>query len=72
LVGDLGTIPICVLGLLLRDFIETTFRTLALTAVMLIVFGLILGWAAARQPKPARLRSWVLETFCWAWPRPWR
>ena len=40
-----GTIPICVLGLLLRDFIETTFRTLALTAVMLIVFGLILGWA---------------------------
>ena len=44
----LGTIPICVLGLLLRDFIETTFRTLALTAVMLIVFGLILGWAERR------------------------
>lgn len=44
----LGTIPICVLGLLLRDLIETTFRTLALTAVMLIVFGLILGWAEKR------------------------
>ena len=44
----LGTLPICVLGLLLRDWIETTFRTLALTAVMLIVFGLILGWAEKR------------------------
>src|SRR6218665_3293838 len=50
----LGTIPICVLGLLLRDFIETTFRTLALTAVMLIVFGLLLGWAERRgsQTRP--------------------
>ena len=44
----LGTIPICVLGLLLRSWIETTFRTLAVTAVMLIVFGLILGWAEKR------------------------
>ncbi len=44
----LGTIPICVLGLLLRDWIETTFRTLALTAVMLVVFGLLLGWAERR------------------------
>lgn len=44
----LGTLPICVLGLLLRDVIETTFRTLTLTAIMLIVFGLILGWAEKR------------------------
>ncbi len=44
----LGTIPISVLGLLLRDVIETSFRTLALTASMLIVFGLILGWAERR------------------------
>lgn len=44
----LGTIPICVLGLLLRDLIETTFRTLLLTALMLIVFGVILGWAEKR------------------------
>ena len=39
----LGTIPICVLGLLLRDLIKTTFRTLLLTAIMLIVFGVILA-----------------------------
>lgn len=44
----LGTLPICVLGLLLRDAIETTFRTLTLTALMLIVFGLLLGWAEKR------------------------
>ncbi len=45
----LGTLPICVLGLLLRDAIETTFRTLTLTALMLIVFGLLLGWAEKRR-----------------------
>ena len=44
----LGTLPICVLGLLLRDAIETTFRTLTLTALMLIVFGMLLGWAEKR------------------------
>lgn len=51
----LGTIPICVLGLLLRDWIETTFRTLALTAVMLIVFGLILGWAEKRGAQTRQI-----------------
>jgi undecaprenyl-diphosphatase len=51
----LGTIPICVLGLLLRSWIETTFRTLALTAVMLIVFGLILGWAEKRSTQTRQI-----------------
>lgn len=51
----LGTIPICVLGLLLRTWIETTFRTLALTAVMLIVFGLILGWAEKRSTQTRQI-----------------
>ena len=51
----LGTIPICVLGLLLRDWIETTFRTLALTAVMLIVFGLLLGWAEKRGAQTRQI-----------------
>lgn len=44
----LGTVPISVLGLLLRGWIETSFRTLALTAIMLMVFGLLLGWAQKR------------------------
>lgn len=50
----LGTIPICVLGLLLRSWIETTFRTLAVTAVMLIVFGLLLSWAEKRGTQTRR------------------
>lgn len=41
----LGTIPIVVLGLLFQDQIETTFRSLWIVAVMLIVFGLLLGLA---------------------------
>lgn len=51
----LGTIPICVLGLLLRSWIETTFRTLAVTAIMLIVFGLILGWAEKRGTQTRQI-----------------
>lgn len=51
----LGTIPICVLGLLLRSWIETTFRTLALTAVMLIVFGLLLAWAERRGTQTRQI-----------------
>lgn len=51
----LGTIPICVLGLLLRSWIETTFRTLAVTAIMLIVFGLLLGWAEKRGTQTRQI-----------------
>lgn len=40
-----GTLPIAGLGLLFQDLIETYLRNLYLTAVMLIVFGLFLGWA---------------------------
>ncbi|MDT0331994.1 undecaprenyl-diphosphate phosphatase [Nocardiopsis lambiniae] len=39
----LATIPIGVLGLLLEDQIDSTFRDLRLIALTLIVFGLILG-----------------------------
>lgn len=41
----LGSIPIGVLGLLLEDYIETTLRSLWITATMLIVFGILLGIA---------------------------
>jgi undecaprenyl-diphosphatase len=39
----LGTIPIGVAGLLLKDSIETTFRSLWIVAIVLIVFGIVLG-----------------------------
>ncbi|MEV0144845.1 MULTISPECIES: undecaprenyl-diphosphate phosphatase [unclassified Nonomuraea] len=40
-----GSLPIGVLGLLLKDQIETVFRDLRLVGTTLIVFGLILWWA---------------------------
>lgn len=55
----LGTIPIAVLGLLLQDTIETTFRDLRLTATMLVGFGLVLAFAdhaATNQKTLAQLR----------------
>ncbi len=49
-----GTIPIGVLGFAFQDQIETVARNLWLVAIMLIVFGLILGaadrWGARRKP----------------------
>lgn len=51
----IGSIPVIVLGLLLKHQIETTFRSLWLVAGMLIVFGIILGfadWVAARRANP--------------------
>lgn len=41
----LGSVPIVILGLLLEDKIDSVFRNLYLTALMLAVFALILGWA---------------------------
>ncbi|SDQ08326.1 undecaprenyl-diphosphate phosphatase [Microbacterium sp. cf332] len=43
----IGTIPIGVLGFLFQDVIRDTFRNLWLVAIVLIVFGLILGVADA-------------------------
>ena len=41
----LGSVPIVILGVLFQDQIETTLRSLWIVAVMLIVFGLLLGAA---------------------------
>jgi undecaprenyl-diphosphatase len=41
----LGTIPMGVVGLLLQDVITTTFRSLWIVAIVLIVFGVVLGVA---------------------------
>ncbi|NTJ41927.1 undecaprenyl-diphosphate phosphatase [Agrobacterium larrymoorei] len=40
-----GSVPIVLLGLVFKDAIEHSLRNLYITAVMLIVFGLILGYA---------------------------
>jgi undecaprenyl-diphosphatase len=41
----IGTIPIVILGYLAQDYIRDTFRSLWLVAIVLIVFGVILGLA---------------------------
>lgn len=53
----LGSIPIVVLGLLLQDAIDSVFRNLLLTAAMLAIFGLLLGWADARPRRDKELES---------------
>src|SRR3954467_8251221 len=50
-----GSIPIVVLGLLLQDRIETTFRDLRIVAIALVGFSLILYWADAVGRKKLEL-----------------
>ncbi|MBU0784241.1 MAG: undecaprenyl-diphosphate phosphatase [Gammaproteobacteria bacterium] len=52
-----GTLPIAALGLLFQDMIETYLRNLYLTAIMLIVFGLILGFADKVGKRQTELRD---------------
>src|SRR5690554_1088959 len=53
----LGSVPIVVLGVLLKDTIETTFRNLYITAIVLAVFALVLGWADRIGAKRRELRE---------------
>ena len=56
----IGSIPIVVIGLLFEDYIGGAFRSLWITATMLIVFGLIIGfadWVAKKQ--------YTLEDMTW-------
>lgn len=55
-----GSLPIVILGLLLQNYIETVFRSLWIVAIMLIVFGVLLGIADAVGGSERRLRdlSW--------------
>ncbi len=53
----LGSVPIVVLGLVFQNAIETTFRSLWIVAVTLIVFGILLGVADWVGAKTRRLRE---------------
>ena len=61
----IGTIPIAVLGFAFQDQIETVARNLWLTAMMLIVFGIVLGVADAlgarvKSERDITLRDGIL------------
>lgn len=55
-----GSIPIGILGLLLEDWIDTSFRNLWITVAMLVLFGLLLGWAdsVGKREKTLTQLSW--------------
>lgn len=53
----LGSIPIVVLGLLFKDQIEFALRNLWITAGVLALFALILGWADRTGIKKKTLRE---------------
>ena len=53
----LGSVPIVILGLLLKSQIETVFRSLWIVAGTLIVFGLLLGVADILGKRVYRLRD---------------
>ncbi|MBS1697705.1 MAG: undecaprenyl-diphosphate phosphatase [Actinobacteria bacterium] len=56
----IGSIPIVVLGLVFKDQIETVFRSLWLVAIMLIVFGVLLGVADAIGTRQRSLKDLTL------------
>ncbi|MGR4009838.1 undecaprenyl-diphosphate phosphatase [Leucobacter sp. 1207-22] len=53
----LGSFPIVLLGLVFEDAIDTTLRSLWFTATMLIVFGVLLGFADRFSPKTRPLEK---------------
>jgi undecaprenyl-diphosphatase len=52
-----GSIPIVILGLLFQNDIETTFRSLWIVAVSMIVFGILLAIADRFGAKERRLKD---------------
>jgi len=53
----LGSVPIVVLGLAFQDAIESSLRHLLLTAAVLAVFGVVLGWVDKVRPANRELTS---------------
>jgi len=53
----LGSVPIVVLGLAFQDAIESSLRNLLITAAVLAVFGVVLGWVDKVRPSTRELTS---------------
>ncbi len=52
----IGTVPIVLVGIAAQDLIDTSLRNLWITAIVLIVFGIILGAADLFAPKTKTLQ----------------
>lgn len=55
----IGSVPIVLLGLLFKDAIEHSLRNLYITAIMLIVFGIVLGVADRIGAKRYKLNQLI-------------
>jgi len=53
----LGSVPVVVLGVLFKDSIESSVRNLYITATVLAVFGVILGWVDRVRPARRELET---------------
>lgn len=67
----IGSLPIGILGILLEDYIDSTFRSLWITATMLIVFAIFLGIAdrigkEQRELKDLTVKHGILYGFAQA------
>ena len=58
----IGTIPALIAGLLLQKWMETTFRSAAIVATMLVA-GSLLMWVAERRAKKTLLQTSVSNGF---------
>ncbi len=62
----LGTIPVGLAGILLRDFVELNLRSVEVIAYATIIFGLLLGlasWINSRKDIPREMVNWVDVAF---------
>ncbi len=51
----MATLPIVICGVLARDFVETSLRSIPVIAAATIVFGLLLGYADTRHGERSRV-----------------
>jgi undecaprenyl-diphosphatase len=66
----IGTIPICISGLLLDDFVDnwvrsSELRTFAVIATTTLAFGLLLGWADHRRGAGRSERELTVADALW-------
>jgi undecaprenyl-diphosphatase len=61
----IGSLPAIIFGVLLKNVIKTEFRNLWLTALMLIIFGIILGLADRFQVNRKTIKDIKLSDAIW-------
>lgn len=61
----MATIPVCVVGLFLYDYIAEYFRSALVIGFMSIIFGIILGWADRRPDGESELLRVTWKQAFW-------